>query len=49
MTNPFKTRWYRTAAVFEPLFNLFGFGLVLVRCNWTRSHCRLGLMFVGWR
>lgn len=46
--NPFHSRWYNVAALFQPLYRLFGFTLCLRECRWTKSRAALALAFVGW-
>jgi hypothetical protein len=46
--NPFHSRWYRAAAIFEPLYRAAGFTLCLRRCSWTKSEARLAWAWVGW-
>ena len=46
--NPFHSWWYNAAAVTEPVLRLFGLGLALRRCSWTKSHARLTIVWLGW-
>lgn len=47
--NPFHSWWYNVVAYpLNPILALFGFCIMLRRCEWTRSSARLTIAFVGW-
>lgn len=46
--NPFHSWWFGAAYLFNPIFRLFGFAIMLRRCSWTKCGGRLTLGFVGW-
>lgn len=47
--NQFHSWWFNVAYLFNPVFRLFGFAIMLRQCRWTKSGARLALGFVGWR
>ena len=41
--NPFHSRWYRAFHVATIPLRPLGIYPTLVRCRWTKAHCRIGL------
>lgn len=46
--NPFHTSWWQAWNIATMPLRLFGFVPMLVRCDWTKSRCRVTLAWVGW-
>lgn len=46
--NPLHTRWYAAWQAATYPLRLLGFRPCLVRCHWTKAHCRVGLVWAGW-